>query len=108
MTNMNVYPGAAFSAMPNPMLDTWSGVAGLYRKAMETSVQQMVLSSTAIVQEHTLRAFMSASQACAEALAKNALSVQQQSMARFVEANQQAMGMMGGAWMKAWTGPVAA
>jgi hypothetical protein len=96
MTNMNVYPGAAFTAMPTPMFETWSGVNGLYRKAMEASVQQMVLSSTAIVQEHTLRAFMSASQACAEALAKNTMAVQ-----------QQAMGMVGGAWMKAWTGNTA-
>jgi hypothetical protein len=108
MTTMNVYPAAAFSAMPAPMFDTWSGVTGLYRKAMEASVQQMVLSSTAIVQEHTLRAFMSASQACAEALARNAMAVQQQSMTRFADANQQAMGMMGGAWMKAWTGNTAA
>ena len=106
MTTMNVHPGAAF-AMPNPMLDTWTGVTGLYRKAMEASFQHMVLSSTAIVQEHTLRAFMSASQACAEALAKNAMAVQQQSMARFAEAHQQAMGMVGGAWMKALTGNAA-
>jgi hypothetical protein len=104
MTSISFNPSAAFPpVMPNPFFDTWSNVMGLYRDAMGTSAQQLVLSSASIIQEHTLRAFMNASQACAEALAKNAMDVQQQSMARFAEANQKAMGMMGQAVTEAWT-----
>lgn len=87
----------------SPLFDTWTGIAGLYQNAAQQSVQQLFLSSANIIQEHTLRAFMAAAQSCADALAKNALSVQQQSMARFAEANQQAMGMMGTAFIDAWT-----
>jgi hypothetical protein len=101
----NVNPGAAFaSAVPPPLFDAWSGIAGLYRDAMESSAQQLILSSANIIQQHTLRAFMDASSACAEALAKNAVSVQQKSMVRFADANQKAMNMMGLAFMNAWTG----
>lgn len=87
----------------SPLFDTWTGIAGLYRNAAQQSAQQLFLSSANIIQEHTLRAFMAAAQSCADALAKNALSVQQQSMARFADANQQAMGMMGAAVIDAWT-----
>jgi hypothetical protein len=69
---------------------------------MQASMQQLLLSSANIIQEHTLRAFMEAAQACADALAKNALSVQQQSMERFADANQKAVGMMGSAF-DSWT-----
>ena len=100
MATTNIDPGAAFGLMRNPWFDTWTGVTGLYREAMEASTRQLMLSSAAIVQEHTLRALMTASQACAEALARNAMSVQQQSLVRIADANQQAMGMLGGAWMK--------
>jgi len=100
MATANIDPGAAFGLTRNQWFDTWSGVTGLYREAMEASTRQLMLSSAAIVQEHTLRALMTASQACAEALARNAMSVQQQSLVRIADANQQAMGMLGGAWMK--------
>jgi hypothetical protein len=87
----------------SPMFDTWAGIAGLYQNAAQQSAQQLFLSSASIIQEHTLRAFMAAAQSCADALAKNALNVQQQSMARFAEANQQAMGMVGTAFIDAWS-----
>lgn len=102
MTTANINPGMVYGAMPNQLFNTWSGVAGLYREAMEASARQLVLSSMAIIQEHALRAFMSASQACTEALAKNTMAVQQQSMMRFADAHQKALEVMGGAWMRAW------
>jgi hypothetical protein len=98
------FPNAAFSnAMSAPWLDAWGRIASLYQEAAQASMQQMLLSSANIIQEHTLRAFMAAAQACAEALAQNAMNVQQQSMARFADANQKAMGMMGTAFTDAWT-----
>lgn len=101
----NINPGAAFTgAVPPPLFDAWSGVAGLYRDAVESSAQQLLISSAAIIQQHTLRAFMEASSACADALAKNAVAVQQKSMLRFADANQKALNMMGLAFMNAWTG----
>lgn len=101
MTSMK--PEAILSPVPAQWVDTWSGMASLYRDAMQASVQQLVLSSASIVQEQTMRAFMAASNACAEALAKNAMSVQQQSLARFADAHQQAIGLMGRAWTSGWT-----
>lgn len=85
-----------------PVFKAWSDVASLYRDALGANTQQLVLSSARIIQEHTLRAFMSASQACAEALAKNAMAVQQESTARWMDANGKAAGMMGTAFTQAW------
>ena len=115
MWSMNFDPKAAFSGMNTaplhmvplntaPLLETWNQIAGLYRDATQESVQQLWLSSTNIIQEHTIRAFMAAAQSCAEALAQNAMHVQQQSMARFIETNQKAAAMMGSAFADAWTG----
>jgi len=102
-TNFN--PGTTFvPAMPTAFFDTWSGVAGLYKNAMEASAQQWVMSSANIIQQHTLQAFINASQACADALAKNAVSVQQKSMERLVDANQKAVGLVGKAVTDAWMG----
>ena len=78
-------------------------IASLYQDATQASMQQLLLSSTQIIQEHTLRAFMAAAQSCAEALAQNAMNVQQEAITRFSDANQQAMGMMGEAFADAWT-----
>lgn len=103
MLTMSVYPKVAFPAVSAlPIVKTWSDIAGLYRDAMGASTQQLILSSTRIVQEQTLRAFISASQACNDALAKNALSVQQDSMARLLDANAKASGMLGQALTRAW------
>jgi hypothetical protein len=96
-------PEALLSPVPTQWIDTWSGVATLYRDAMQASAQQLVLSSARIIQEQTVRAFVAASNACAEALAKNAMDVQQQSLLRFADAHQQAIGLMGQAWASGWT-----
>jgi hypothetical protein len=79
------------------------GIARLYQDAAETSGRHFMVSSASIIQEHTLRAFTEASRACAQALAKNAVAVQQQSMGRFMDANLKAGEMMGQAWIQAWT-----
>ena len=102
-STMRIEPSAVFPGMmPPPLFDTWARIAGLYQDAMRGSAQQLMFSSAAIIQEHTLRAFTAAAQSCAEALAKNAMSVQQQSMERFADANQKAMGMMGTAFTDIW------
>jgi len=49
----------------------------------------------AVIQEQMLRAFISASQSCADALAKSATVVQRQSMERFAVANCKVAGLMG-------------
>lgn len=105
MTTMSATPSLTFPSIPTtPFLDTWTNVADLYRDVMQANTQQWVQSSASIIQEHTLRAFVAASQACAGALAKNTVAVQQQSMERFVEANQKAVGVMGKAFTQAWMG----
>lgn len=93
---------ALFGDTAPPLFDTWSRVAGLYRDATQASTQQMMLSSARIIQEHTLRAFISAAQACADALAKNAMAVQQQALERYIDANGKAAGMMSTAFAQAW------
>jgi hypothetical protein len=88
----------------NPMVDMWWQVAGMYKDALRADSEQLWVSSARIVQEHTMRALVTASQSCAEALAKNAAEVQQKSFARLTETNQKAMEMMGRALVDAWTG----
>jgi len=90
--------------MAPQLFDTWFRIGGLYRDAMQTSTQQLMLSSAGIVQDQAMRAFMAASQASAEALAKNAMSVQRQHLERLVDANWKAAGMMGNAFAAAWMG----
>jgi hypothetical protein len=104
MLTTSATPNAALLAMPAPFFGLWSNVAGLYREAMRANTQQMLLSSAGIIQEHTLRALITASQACADALAKNAMSVQQQSMERLADVNGKAVGMLGHAFTQAWMG----
>ena len=105
MTTMSTIPSLTFPSIPaTPFLETWSQLAGLYQNAVQANTQHWVQSSASIIQEHTLRAIVSASQACANALANNAVAVQQQSMNRFVDANQKAVGVMGKAFTQAWMG----
>jgi len=101
----NFNPASVFTpAVPKAFFDTWSGVAGVYRNAAEASAQQWVTSSANIIQQHTLQAFVNASQACADALAKNTVAMQQKSMERFVDANQKAAGLVGKSLTDAWMG----
>jgi len=94
----------AFPTVSVPFLKLWSNVAGVYGDAMRANTQQLLLSSAAVIQEQMLRAYITASQSCAEALAKNAMAVQRQSMERVAEANGKVAGMLGQAFTQAWMG----
>jgi len=104
MSTMSTIPSPAFPVMSMPLFGVWSDVAGVYRGAMKANAEQLFLSSVNVIQEQMLRAFITASQSCADALAKNAISVHQQSMERLSEANGKAVGIMGRAFTQAWMG----
>lgn len=90
------------------LFEMWARIGILYKDAMDASAQDLLLSSTRIVQEHTLRAMVAASQSCAEALAQNAAKVQQQSVERMFTANRRAAEIMGQTWLEAMTPTIAA
>jgi hypothetical protein len=103
MWTNNADPTAAFpNPRAGPWLDAWARIASMYQEATQACMQHLLLSSANIIQEHMMRAFVAAAQSCAEALAQNAMSVQQQAVERFSDANQKAMGMMGEAFADAW------
>jgi hypothetical protein len=107
MTILTTTPGAAPAigfGMSNVYFDTWSKLAALYKEAMDANAEHLIVSSGRIVQEHAMQALAAASQSCAEALAKNAALVQQQSMLRLSGANQRALEIMGQAFMGAMMG----
>jgi hypothetical protein len=101
--NTSAAPAIGFG-MPNLYLDTWTKLAALYKEAMDANAEHLMVSSGRIIQEHAMQALAAASQSCAEALAKNAALVQQQSMMRFSGVNQRAIEIMGQAFMDAMTG----
>jgi hypothetical protein len=108
MLTMKMEPARALgTGMSNVYLDAWSTVAGLYKEALEANAQHLYVSSAQIVQEHTMQALVAASRSCAEALAKNAAVVQQQSLVRLAGANQQAIQVMGQAFLDAMSGRAA-
>jgi hypothetical protein len=94
----------AAPATNNAYLDAWSQVATLYRDTMEANAQHLFVSSAQIIQEHTMQALVAASRSCAEALARNAAAVQQQSLVRFAGANQRAIEVMSKAFLDAISG----
>ena len=102
MLTMSASPHAAFPAIPAPFLALWSNAAGVYGEVMRANTQQLLFSSAAVIQEQMLRAFISASQSCADALAKNAMVVQRQSMERCADANGKGVGLMGHALTQVW------
>jgi len=89
-----------FNAVPfqmntHPYQDAVSKIANVYADSMRSNVKQLWISSSQIIVQETVKAFMAASQSCMEALAKNAASVQQQSFGRIISANQKAFEIMG-------------
>lgn len=84
--------------------ETWARIGILYKDALDASAQEWILSSAHIVQEHTLRAMVAASQSCAQALAQNAASVQQKTAHRMFAANKRAAEIMTQSWVDAVTG----
>ncbi|WP_020653947.1 hypothetical protein [Massilia niastensis] len=87
-----------------PYQDAFSKITKVYADSIRANTEQLWLSSTQIVQEETIKAFVSASQSCMEALAKNAESVTQQSFGRLVDANQKAFEIMGQVYTDTMTG----
>jgi len=102
MLTMSANPHPLFPAISMPFFGMWSDVTGLYREVVKANTEQLLFTSAKVVQEQMLRAFISTAQSCTDALAKNALSVQQQSMERFAEANGKAVGLMGQAFTRVW------
>jgi hypothetical protein len=87
-----------------PYQDAFSKIAKVYSDSLRANTEQLWMSSTHIVQEETIKAFVTASQSCMEALAKNAESVMQQSFGRMVGANQQAFEIMSRTFTDAMSG----
>ena len=97
---MTTNPYPQFSPVPlqfnaGPYQEAVSKIANVYAESMRSNVEQLWISSSQIIVQETVKAFMSASQSCMEALAKNAASVQQQSFGRIITANQKAFEIMG-------------
>lgn len=87
----------------NPYLEMLTKIGNVYTDSAKNDADQFWTSSTRIIQEHTTRAFMSASQACLQALAQNAAAIQQQSLERIGAANQKAVQIMANAFTDAMT-----
>jgi hypothetical protein len=85
------------------LFEMWARIGILYKDALDASAYDLLMSSTRIVQEHTLRAMVSASQSCAQALAQNAAKVQQQSLDRLFATNRRAAEIMGQTWIEVMT-----
>jgi hypothetical protein len=84
-----------FQMNTRPYQDAVAKIANVYADSMRANVEQMWISSSQIIVQETVKAFMAASQSCMEALARNAASVQQQSFGRIISANQKAFEIMG-------------
>lgn len=94
----NAYPqftAATVQLNALPYQDAFVKIANVYADSTRASMEQLWISSTKIVMEETIKAFIAASQSCAESLTRNAVSVQQQSFSRLISANQKAVGIMG-------------
>jgi hypothetical protein len=85
----------------NPYLEMLSRIGNVYTDSVKVDADQLWTSSARIIHEHTTRAWISASQACMEALAQNAAAIQQQSFARIGTANQKAVQIMASAFTDA-------
>lgn len=94
----NAYPqftAASVQLNALPYQETFLKIANVYADTTRASLEQLWVSSSKIVMEETIKAFIAASQSCAEALTRNAVSVQQQSFGRLISANQKAVEIMG-------------
>jgi hypothetical protein len=81
-------------AASNPYLQMLSSIGSVYADSAKVDADQLWTSSARIINEHTTRAWMNASQACTAALAQNAAAIQQQSLAHLGAANQKALEIM--------------
>lgn len=103
----NAYPqltAATVQLNALPFQNTLLKIASVYADSSRASVEQLWLSSSKIIMQETVKAFLAVSQSCAEALAKNAMNVQQQSFGRLLVANQKAAEIMGQSFVDSMTG----
>lgn len=68
----------------------WSKIGAAYSRPMQKAAQEWWTSSAMIIQDHAARAWLESSQACMNALAKNAAAIQQRTMMQLMGANQAA------------------
>lgn len=73
-----------------PASDLWTRIGSVYKESMQQSAQELWASSARIIQEHTTRAWIEASQSCMQALAENAAAVQQRAFAQMIKDHQKA------------------
>ncbi|WP_306394715.1 hypothetical protein [Telluria beijingensis] len=100
----NAYPqftAATVQLNALPYQDTFLKIANVYADSTRASMEQLWISSSRIIMEETIKAFIAASQSCAEALTRNAVAVQQQSFGRLINANQKAVELMGQSFAEA-------
>jgi hypothetical protein len=90
-------------AASNPYFQMLGCIGSVYADAAKVDADRLWTSSARIINEHTTRAWMSASQACTAALAQNAAAIQQQSLAHLGAANQKALEIMTRAFTDAVT-----
>ncbi|GGY16627.1 hypothetical protein GJV26_22235 [Massilia dura] len=96
-----MFPASAPVGKGADFLNIMAQLGNAYSNSFQSSTQEIWLSSFRIVQEHTARALVNASQECAAALARNAAEVGQRSFSDIVGANQQALTMFGSAFTNA-------
>lgn len=92
-------------AASNPYLNMLTSIGSVYADSAKIDPDQLWSSSARIINEHTTRAWLNASQACMAALAQNAASIQRQALDRFGTANQKALEIMTRAFTEAMTAP---
>ena len=98
---MTTFPAYAPAGQGADFLNVFAQVGQAYAHSVQSSSQEMWLSSIRIVQEHTARAFVNASQECMAALARNAADIGQRSFTDIVGVNSQAMAVLGSAFTNA-------
>lgn len=69
---------------------SWDRIAQVYAGALQPAYQELWVSSARIIQEHALRAWIDASQACFNALVENAARIGQRAWGDLAAANQRA------------------
>jgi len=85
----SLFPAYDASAA-NPVVDMWTRVGNVYKNSMQAASQELWTSSARIIQEHTSKVWLEASQSCMKALAENAAAVQQRAFSQMVSDNRQA------------------
>lgn len=69
---------------------SWDKIGQVYASALQPAYQELWISSARIIQEHAMRAWIDASQACFTALIENAVRIQQRAASDLAAANTQA------------------